>query len=315
MALSDQPTTATSILAVVVLYKCSPSESQSFSSLVQIFNANPDLAKHFSIIIYDNSPHPHRPEVAVNVQVAYRHDATNPGLAAAYNFALTQAEETHREWLLLFDQDTSPTLSFLNELITCANNLRMEQSVASIVPKLLIGGKIYSPAAHFIDQIRHQYRRSNHAVGQDIVGVRQERLSAYNSGAVLRVSALRAIGGFPEDFWLDYLDHAVFHTLSIHGYFMYVMQSEIKHDASQLKIRDIPIWRQRNLLFAQILFVKHAGSFIDRSLYRIFLLRYSVTLLFRYPDKRLWKEVASQAVLLETRIEKPPSNGAKTSRS
>jgi GT2 family glycosyltransferase len=315
MLLSCQPTRPASILAVVVLYKCSPSESQSLSSLVQILNANPDLAGHFSIIIYDNSPDRHSSEVAVNVPVTYRHDSTNPGLATAYNFSLALAEDRQSEWLLLLDQDTSPTLSFISELITCANKLRTEQSVASIVPKLLIGEKIYSPAAHFIDQIRRQYRRSNHAVGNDIVGVRQERLSAYNSGAMLRVSALRAIGGFPEDFWLDFLDHATFHALSVYGYSMYVMQSEIRHDASQLKIRDVPIWRQRNLLFAQILFVKHAGNFIDRWLYRIFLLRYSGSLWIRYPDKRLWKEVAWQAVLLETRTEKPQGNGLKTSHS
>jgi GT2 family glycosyltransferase len=304
---------ASNILVVVVLYKCSLSESRSLRSLLEILNANPDLAGSFSIIIYDNSPHRHNSEVAANVQVGYKHNAANPGLATAYNFALAEAEAGHYEWLLLFDQDTSPTLSFLEELVTCANNLGMVQNVGSVVPKLLIDGKIYSPAAHFVDQIRHQYRRSNHAVGHEIVGVRQERLSAYNSGAMLRVSAVRAIGGFPEDFWLDFLDHATFHALSVHGYFTYVMQSEIQHDASQRTVGDVPLWRQRNLLFAQILFVKQTGNFVDRLLYRIFLLRCSVSLWRHYPDKRLWKEAAWLALRLESRAEKSPDKEATTS--
>jgi GT2 family glycosyltransferase len=282
---------------------------------VRILDGNPDLAGRFSIIVYDNSPAPHSLDVAANVEIAYKHDATNPGLAAAYNFALAKAEERRYEWLLLLDQDTSPTASFVHELIACANELSTEPNAGSIVPKLLIDGKVYSPASHFVDQIRHQYRRSNHAVGRHIVGLRQERLSAYNSGALLRVSAVRAIGGFPEDFWLDFLDHATFHALSVHGYFMYVMRSEIRHEASQRTIADVPSWRQRNLLFAQILFVKQAGNFVDRCLHRIFLLRCSVNLWRRHPDKRLWKEAARLALRPGSRAETSPGNAPQTRAS
>jgi GT2 family glycosyltransferase len=295
-------------LAVVVLYRRAPSESQSLCSLIQVLNANPDLAKHFSLIIYDNSPERQSPKISVDFPVFYRHDPTNAGLAAAYNFALAHADEKQHEWLLLLDQDTSPTCGFLTELIGCTDTLRTQQEVASIVPKLLVDGKIYSPAAHFIDQMRHQYRRSSHAVKRDIVGVQQGRLGAYNSGATLRVSALRSIGGFPEEFWLDYLDHAVFHAFLVRGYRMYVMHTEIEHDSSQARISDVPVWRQRNILLAQILFVKQTGNFVDRLLYRIWLLRYSRSLWIHYPDRHLWKEAALQALLLETRLEKAPGH-------
>jgi GT2 family glycosyltransferase len=285
-----------SILALAVLYRRAPSESESLCSLTTILGANPDLAKHFSLVIFDNSPQKQTFEKATSFPVLYKHDPTNSGLATAYNFALTQASKEHCEWLLLLDQDTSLTDDFLTELICCAQTLRERPEVASIVPKLLVHGKIYSPQTHFIDQLRRQYRRSNHAISRQALGVQEARLVAYNSGAALKVSALQTIGGFPKEYWLDYLDHAVFHTLFVHGYRMHVMNAEIEHDSSQARVTDVPVWRQRNLILAQSYFVEQTGSVGDRLLYAIWLLRYSRILWIRHPDKRLWKEVALKAL-------------------
>jgi hypothetical protein len=133
-------------------------------------------------------------------------------------------------------------------------------------------------------------------------------LVAYNSGATLRVSALCSIGGFPNEFWLDYLDHAIFHALSVRGYRMYIMRTELEHESSQATLSKVPVWRQRNLLLAQTLFAKQTGNFFDRLLYRIWLLRYSRTLWIRYPDRRLWKEAAIHSLFLNTQTDKPPKS-------
>jgi GT2 family glycosyltransferase len=308
MPLSHHATTQDSILVVIVLYKRAPSESQSFCSLLQILRADQDLARHFSLILYDNSPQRHNFEEAIDFPLLYEHDPANAGLPAAYNFALARAQEQQHQWLLLLDQDTTPTLDFLKELLATTTSLNTQQEVASIVPKLLVDGKIFSPAAHFIDQVRRQYRRSNLAVSHDSVGIQQERLVAYNSGATLRVSALCSIGGFPNEFWLDYLDHAIFHALSVRGYRMYIMRTELEHESSQATLSKVPVWRQRNLLLAQTLFAKQTGNFFDRLLYRIWLLRYSRTLWIRYPDRRLWKEAAIHSLLLNTHPAKPPKS-------
>jgi GT2 family glycosyltransferase len=289
------------IVVVIVLYRCAPHESQSLCALLHAFKADPHLANIFSLIVYDNSPERHDFRPIVDFPVLYMHDPSNAGLATAFNFALAYAENQLSEWLLLLDQDTSPTAAFFSELVECTNKLRTVTEVSSIVPKLLVAGRIHSPEAHFIDQLRHQYRRSGHSVNRDIVGPQHGRLSAFNSGASFRVSALRAVGGFPREFWLDYLDHAVFHALSSRGSQMYVMRTEIEHEISQSNLSNVPVWRQRNFLWAQTLFVKQTGNFFDRLLYRIWVLRYSRTLWINHPDKRLWKEALRQAFLLETR--------------
>lgn len=285
-------------MAVIVLYERSPQESQAFSSLAGILNSSPRLTKLFSLILYDNSPLPHDFPSTAPFPISYKHDPTNAGLAAAFNFALTQAENQGCEWLLVLDQDTSPTKQFLSELSECTQQLSSEQRVASIVPKLLVKGKIQSPEAHFLDQLRHQYRRSGHSLKRDAFGVQHGRPSAYNSGATFRVSALRRIGGFPAAFWLDYLDHAVFNALSSRGFQMYVMRTEIEHEISQANLGTVPAWRQRNFLAAQTLFVKQTGGFWDRILFRIWVLRYSRTLWINHPDRDLWKEAFFHAFVL-----------------
>ena len=287
-----------SILAVIVLYNRQLCQSQCVSSLIQILNGNPALAKHFSLVLYDNSPQPQSLEAAGDLPIHYVHDPSNGGLAPAYNFALARAESEGREWLLLFDQDTSPTSDFLLELVTLAATLRGQTTVAAIVPKLLVKGIVYSPATHFIDVLRRQFSPPTPNTYDTLLGVQEHRLNIYNSASTLRVSALRSIGAFPQEFWLDYLDHTVFHTLFVSGYSIYVMHAALEHEQSDADLQRVSAWRHHNVLKAQTLFVKRSGNPIDRLLYRIWLLRYSRKLRSLCQDKRVWRETALQALLL-----------------
>jgi len=291
------PNSDVSILAILVLYRREPSESEALSSLIRIIEATPQAARSFSFILYDNSPQPHSQELLLGLPFSYKHDPRNGGLASAYNYALQQAEETGSEWLLLLDQDTVLTLQFFEELVTRAKELRIRHEIGSIVPKLVANGRLASPSSHFLVQMRRQFKRSSHALDRQAVGEQHSRLSAYNSGATLRVSALQAIGGFPQQFWLDYLDHAVFHLLETRGYRMYVMSTTLHHDSSQENMNSSPLWRQRNHLAAQMSFVDWAGSSFERFLYRVWLLRHSRRLRSLYSDRRLWRETAKQAFL------------------
>jgi GT2 family glycosyltransferase len=294
-----------SILAVVVLYNRELARSQSFTSLSEILNANPDLAKHFSLVVYDNSPQAQTPVSAADFPTHYVHDRSNGGLAAAYNYALARAESEQREWLLLLDQDTSPTQEFLFELLQTATALQATAEVAAIVPKLMVNGGIHSPDSEFIQLIRRQFQPPNPPVAHDLVGIQQQPLCAYNSGSTLRVSALRAIGGFPREFWLDYLDHAVYHSLYVHGYRTHLMLATLVHDASYSDFDSMPFWRLHNVLTAQTLYVKRNGNFVDRLLYRIWLLRFSKNFRPRGTGRRMWKETVLQAFLL--RVPKHPA--------
>jgi GT2 family glycosyltransferase len=303
--LAPDPHPTSSILAVVVLYRCELVHSQSVSSLLKILREHPELAKHFSLLLYDNSPQPQDHTMQATFPIDYVHDPSNGGLATAYNFALARAEAEQRAWLLLFDQDTLVTKEFLVELVESARTLHGQAQVGAIVPKLLVRGAIYSPEANFLYQVRHPHR-SLQTVEKDAVGIQQRHLNAYNSGATLRVSAMRAVGGFPLQFWLDYLDHALFRALFVGGFHIYVMRAELVHDPSLAEVASMPLWRLRNVMQAQTLFVKQSGGFLDRMFYRIFLLRFSRGLWKNQKGSKVWKEAAWQALTLRARVAQGP---------
>jgi GT2 family glycosyltransferase len=290
------------------VYNCEFSQSHSVSSLFQILNENPELAKHFSLVLYDNSPQPQTLAMSAGFPTQYVHDPSNGGLASAYNFALARAESEQREWLLLLDQDTSLTREFIFELVEVAVSLQVQPNVAAIVPKLTVNGIVHSPAIPFIEQMRRQFLPSKEPIDRDVVGVLQQRMCSYNSGSTLRVSAVRSVGGFPAEFWLDYLDHAVFHALSAGGYRIYVLRATLTHEASYANIDRLPSWRMHNVLLAQTLYVKRNGNFTDRLLYRIWLLRHSRNLRQACTDPHIWREAALQALLF--RVPKPPPSAS-----
>src|SRR5271156_2630696 len=302
---TPDPHPASSILAIVVLYRCELAHSQSVSSLFRILREHPALAKHFSLLLYDNSPEAQDHIMQATFPIDYVHDPSNGGLATAYNFALARAEAERRTWLLLFDQDTVLTEEFLFELVESARTLHGQAQVGAIVPKLLVRGAIYSPEVNFLYQVRHPHR-SLQTVEKDAVGIQQRHLNAYNSGATLRVSAMRAIGGFPLQFWLDYLDHAVFSALFVGGFRIYVMRAALVHNSSLAEVTSMPLWRLRNILQAQTLFVKQSGGFLDRMLYRIYLLRFSRGLWKNLKGSQVWKEAAWQALTLRARVVQGP---------
>jgi GT2 family glycosyltransferase len=279
------------------VYNCEFSQSHSITSLFQILSENPEWAKHFSVILYDNSPVPQSASFPHGLSAHYVHDPSNGGLATAYNFALARAESEDQEWLLLLDQDTTLTREFIGELLKTASTLHTQQEVAAIVPKLLVHGKVYSPAIPFTDQMRRQFLRPTQALTPDVVGVQSQPLYAYNSASTLRVAALRSIGGFPVEFWLDFLDHAVFHALMVNGYRLHVMLAMLAHDSSYADIGSVPLWRLHNILMAQTLYMKRSGNFLDRLLFRIWLLRHSRSLRQACKDPRMWKEAVRQALL------------------
>jgi GT2 family glycosyltransferase len=288
------------IQVVVVLYKRSFQQSESLSSLFAILKQQPQWVHYFSVLIYDNSLQAQALPEQAWLSVAYIHDPANHGLATAYNTALALAEQEQCEWLLLLDQDTSLTREFVAELLQVVKSLQDQPQVGAVVPKLLVQDKLHSPAADFLSQLR-RIRKPGPSAFLEAAGTQQQHLVAYNSGSVLRVPALRAIGGFPEAFWLDFLDHAVFHQLFAHGYRVYILKARLQHDFSESDIKSVPVWRQLNVLHARNLYLKRHGNMIERLLYRTWLLRHARSLRRSGADAQVWRSTALASLWLPTK--------------
>jgi GT2 family glycosyltransferase len=291
-------TQAAHLTAVVVLYGQSPDQSEALSSLLDVAAGRPDAAQRISLIIYDNSPKPHEPSASTSFETQYIHDAENAGLARAYNAALEGAEAQDSTWLLLLDQDTRLTSQYLDELLETSEAVASQSEIGAIVPKLWAGTRLYSPDAPFFRHIRQQFSDKLLTVEENVTGTVARPLTAYNSGAALRVSALKAIGGFPKDFWLDFLDHAVFQQLHLQRYRVWVMRSVLQQNLSHIDINSVPMWRHWSVLAAQTRYVLKFGNALDRLFFRWWLLKTSRDYFSHCGDKRVWRMRAAQAFRL-----------------
>jgi GT2 family glycosyltransferase len=250
------------ILAVLVLYKRTPEQSEAFTSLQSILQQRPDLAGAMSLLVYDNSPTAHKiPPLPIAAR--YISDTRNAELSPAYNTGLRLAGEEGLDWLLLLDQDTSLTEAYLTEAISLTQSTK-ENHFDAIVPKLVEEGLVLSP--HLALTLRHPK-----PIDVTTHGISGIQLHPYNSGAILRVKTLQEMNGFPEEFLLDYLDHATFRILQDKGGRIFVMQAALEHKLSSNEEdrSDDPALsaRQKNVLQAERAFYRSYGTFRERFYY------------------------------------------------
>lgn len=254
------------IVAVVVFYQMALAESPTYrtlSTLLQERGIGPDVIE---LKLVDNSPQRQEPPPAH--MGCYEHDGTNAGLARRYNQALAAAQRSGAEWLLLLDQDTALTAGYLEELLDLSTAVAKDGRIGAVVPKLMEGGKVQSP--HW-----PQFSRADLRLDENVFGPMAEKLRIYNSGAMIRTTALRAIGGFPESYWLDYLDHATFQKLHDRGYSVFVMRAKLAHEMSIHRAdrfkSEASLKRLENQLAAQSQFYGEFGTARERMLFRLSL--------------------------------------------
>jgi len=265
-----RPMSLDRVQCVVVLYRTTLQESETFQTLSAALREHQALAARISLLIYDNSPEPQSVEMPVGffAKTSYQHDPSNGGLATAYNQALHAAEEAGETWLWLFDQDTT-VLPGLIPAVFAAIDSTPQSEVCGIIPRLVQDGVMLSPVAV------HRFRYL--AMDAGFSGLNPGALTALNTCACLRVSALRAIGGFPSTYWLDFLDYAVFHRLHKQGGRLLVLDVAIPHRLSINNLRiESSHGRFDNLLAAEWQFVRETGWGGGSLMHRVRLLKRAV---------------------------------------
>ena len=213
------------ILIVVVRYRTPLEESETIRTLAGCLAEHTELQRSFATLVWDNSP-VGQSVASLPMQVEYRHSNENVGVAGAYNYAMELAEERGFRWLLLLDQDTRLPPRFIEAMHEHARRLEAEERIAAVAPTVLMHGMAVSPKI-----ISRWGGAKDPAAG--FAGPVFEELIIMNSGMLLRVSALRRIGGYSLDFWLDFSDRYVCHMLAEHGYGAWVAgEVRLEHDVS-----------------------------------------------------------------------------------
>jgi GT2 family glycosyltransferase len=198
------------ILMVVVLYRTAFEASKTLTGLTQAIEKDPALLHSFDLLVWDNSP-ASLESPTLPFPFRYHHVARNDGVAGAYNGAARIAREQDSAWMLLLDHDTSVTGDFLRGIRRYAEETEGDERIAVIAPFLYAGKFVVSPRL---------WRFARHAaLPRPAVAYTERRLIfAANSGALVRVRALEAIGGYSSRFWLDYSDIYVFQRFHERGF-------------------------------------------------------------------------------------------------
>ncbi len=274
VSLEGDPAPAVRILAVLVLYRCSLLESKTWQSLMSQVEAESQSDTGFRLLICINGASTDGPGAAdepafpqsMPAWVRIVSVSKNAGLAWAYDYALALAGREGAGWLLTLDQDTELPADFLIRMQAKAGELDGRRGIGAIVPRLTSeAGKPLSPV---IAGLQEQ------AVSIQVPGVVDGDVRAYNSGALMRVAALQAIGGYDRRFWLDYLDHAIFRALHAGGYEVWIESSLVlRHQLSLDAGREtMGEERFRNFAMAEAAFQDlHAGR-MTRGLYLLRLM-------------------------------------------
>lgn len=154
-------------------------------------------------------------------------NTSNVGIAKALNQGFDHARRLGFEWAVSFDQDSIPTVGFLDALWRT-----YEQSIATNTPAALVGPNIVdlaTPDASYKwlcqwKGLPFLYRRIGCYLG-DLKNVSV----AITSGSLTNLRIHQDIGGFREDFFIDYVDTEYCLRLKQNGYAIVVCAKALLH--------------------------------------------------------------------------------------
>jgi GT2 family glycosyltransferase len=268
------------ILAIVVRYKTPIEQSQTLRSLSEAFSSTPEILGSYDVLLWDNSPVPLE-DPQLSFPFRYNFSDQNLGVAGAYNGALAHAESIGTPWLLLLDQDTTVTAHYLLRMLGYAKEVESDQSIATIVPFVRSHDSLFSPRK-FGRLIR------SHLIPPPVSGVYREDAYAANSGTMMRTAALRAVGGYSEEFWLDFSDIYIFHALHRQGKYMYIAGDlELSHSLASMNFdQEMGLERYRNFLAAENAYLAQYRSSLANLAQTFWLAGRAVRQYQRYNNKQ-----------------------------
>jgi GT2 family glycosyltransferase len=255
------------ILVVVVLYKQSPEQSQTIQSLIQVFQRKSQLNASVRILLWDNSPVP-ASQISLPFPFELSHAGRNLGTSGAYNHAMELAESLGCPWLLLLDQDTTVSEEFLSAMIGYSEQFHQMAEVAAVVPFIFSHGTLVSPRRLLsFNRVRQ--------IPATFSGLCKDKAYAVNSATLMRVTALREVGGYSEEFWLDLSDVYVFQALHRKGKYMYIAGDlQVEHSIASMDFdKEMSPERYRNFMAAESAYIDLFLSPVERSaqLLRLFV--------------------------------------------
>jgi len=164
-------------------------------------------------------------------------NSENLGVAAALNQGFEKADLLGYEWVITFDQDSMPAGDMVQRLWMLQEPHERSSDIAIVAPNILDIGS--GRSSSFL-QRRTQFLYERVMCGQSAL---KDITTVITTGAMLRMDAFKAAGGFREDLFIDYVDTDFCLRLLQHGYRIWVACDAVLHHTfgSRRKIKKGPI--------------------------------------------------------------------------
>jgi len=213
---------ASNICGIVVVSRADPALGHRLASLA---------AQVGAMVVVVNGPVPvDTGDVAVSGGrgVLLLQNQQNLGIAAALNQGLRHAGDLACEWALTLDQDSDPAPDMVMRQIQAYDQARAKDRICIIAARVINRG-LGAEARYLRKAFGPSYVRSlcEAEVLEDVTTV-------ITSGSLINLVAFRDLGGFREDFFIDYVDtEFCLHALS-HGYRIIVAcAARLEHQLGQ----------------------------------------------------------------------------------
>jgi rhamnosyltransferase len=194
------------------------------------------LAECNHLVLFDNSSLPElfsKTKDLVNVH--YHSCNTNVGVACAQNYGINYAMQHHFDYVILFDQDSSPSNNMISTLLTTITELNQKSEIVCSV-----GPYFYNTVTQsYTKFIRYQnglMKRLSPISDNDKTPIEADYI--ISSGQVIKLSSIPKIGYMNEQLFIDYIDIDWGLRAIQNGYRIYgVPSATMQHDLGDRLIK------------------------------------------------------------------------------
>ncbi len=193
------------------LIKSTPPNESNVCGLVITHNPPQTLADNVQrlsvqiphlILVDNNSDGYSLPQIAKvaarGVEVIY--NSSNRGVAAALNQGLHRAREIGYAWIITLDQDSQPAPDLVDQLCVAYSKATNQWSICIVAPQI-INLELDKRTYYLRPYLGPLYIRV-YCHGEDLDSV----TTVITSGSLINLDIFEALGGFREDFFIDYVD-------------------------------------------------------------------------------------------------------------
>lgn len=249
------------IFVVIVVYK---QDLKSCISLNTLNNALLNVSDtKLDVMIYDNSPYSQdhtQLNLSSNMLLHYIHDYINPGVSKAYNTAAIFSKKLNKEWLLILDHDTNLPSDSLN---VYANAIINNKEISLFSPILMRNNLIISPA-----KFKHFRGYTHTFLLSGICNFTSYK--PINSGMLINLLLFEKVGGYNENFKLDYSDFDFISRVENYIQKYYIIDLQIQHQLSGFNFDNIQNSIERHIQFCA------SSKNISTSFFEWFILAFTV---------------------------------------